>query len=245
LLHDPKRIQLLFLPGLGGDRRMAHTQRALPYMLIAPDYIPFERGESLADYAKRFCQRLLVRREIDLERPVFIAGYSLGSAIGQEMTKYIPVRGLILIGGLFSSSELRLIPRLFGRYICRWLPLWVYRAAEMFIAPVMRMVSGLSEQEIQLAGVMYHDLPRGLFREGYRALAKWHGCEITVPFVRIHGESDHIITCQKPGQNIIVILSAKHLVGQSQPAMVNAAIEDFITRTMTGNESKCDGTGDE
>ncbi len=242
MLHNPKHIQLLFLPGLGGDHRMAHTQRALPYTLIAPDYIPFERGESLADYAKRFCERLLAAHEIDLARPLFIAGYSLGSAIGQEMTKYISVRGLILIGGLFSSRELRLIPRLFGRYISRWLPLWVYRAAEIFITPVMRMVSGLSEQEIQLAHAMYHDLPRGLFREGYRALAHWQasltmrGCEIAVPFIRIHGELDHIITCPKPGQNIIVILSAKHLVGQSRPAMVNAAIEDFITRTMIGNE---------
>jgi pimeloyl-ACP methyl ester carboxylesterase len=233
---DPKYIQLLILPGLGGDHRMAHSQLSLPYESITPDYIPFEKGESLVDYSYRFYAHILNVHTIDLDRPFFIAGYSLGSAIGQELAKYLPVRGLILIGGPMSGRDIRLIPWLFGKYFCWWLPLWVYRAAEMFVSPVMRIVSGISEHEIKLAGVMYHELARGLFREGYRALVEWKGCDVQVPFIRIHGESDQIIKCPKPGEHVIIIPHTKHLVGQARPGPVNAVMEKFILHVMTGND---------
>ena len=234
-MESKKDIQLLILPGLGGDHRMAHSQLTLPYECITPDYIPFEKGESLVDYSYRFYAHILNVHTIDLDRPFFIAGYSLGSAIGMELAKYLPVRGLILIGGPMSGRVIRLIPRLFGKYFCWWLPLWVYRSAEIFVAPVMRLVSGISEHEIKLAGVMYHELARGLFREGYRALVEWPGCDVDVPFIRIHGEFDQIITCPKPGDHVRIIPRTKHLVGQARPKPVNAAIEQFITRVMTEN----------
>ncbi len=227
-------IQLLILPGLGGDHRMAHSQLTLPYECITPDYTPFEKGESLVDYSYRFFAHILNVHTIDLNRPFFIAGYSLGSAVGIELSKYLRVRGLILIGGPMNGREIRLLPRLFGKYVCWWLPLWVYRAAEIFVAPVMRMVSGISKHEIRLAGVMYHELARGLFREAYRSLVEWPGAPVDLPYIRIHGELDQIITCPKPGEHILVIPRAKHLVGQARPVPVNGAIQEFITRVMAG-----------
>lgn len=223
-------IQLLLLPGLGGDHRMVHSQLSLPYTLITPDYIPFARGETLAEYAKRFCEHLNSTHAIDLNQPIFIAGYSLGSAIGQEFTKYISVRGLILIGGLVSSDELRFIPRIFGRYICRWLPLWVYRASEIFVVPIMRMISGIPKSETALAGEMYRDLARGMFRDAYYAISRWRGENVALPMLRIHGAFDHIIRCPKPSPSVVIIPNAKHLVGQSYPSDVNEAIEAFISR---------------
>lgn len=217
---------------------MAHSQLSLPYDCITPDYIPFEKGETLVNYSYRFYAHILKVHTIDLDRPIFIAGYSLGSAIGMELAKYLSVRGLILIGGPMVGTEIRLIPRLFGKYLCWWLPAWVYRAAEIFVAPVMRLVSGISEKEIKLAGVMYHELARGLFREGYRSLVEWPGCAVKIPYIRIHGEFDQIITCPKPGEHIVIIPRTKHLVGQARPAPVNEAIEEFITRVMAESEMK-------
>ena len=212
---------------------MAHSQLSLPYNCITPDYIPFQRGESLEAYSRRLGELLLAEHKIDRAKPLFVAGYSLGSAIGQEIARFLPVRGLILIGGPLSSDDIRLIPRLFGRYVCWWLPLWVYRAAGVFVAPAMRIVSGLSKSEIKLAGVMYHELARGLFREAYRAIAHWKGCGIAVPFIRIHGERDQIISCPQTGEKVVIIPSAKHLVGQARPEAVNKAIEDFIKNEMS------------
>jgi pimeloyl-ACP methyl ester carboxylesterase len=239
-------IQLLILPGLGGDHRMTHTQLALPYTLITPDYIPFEHGESLVAYAKRFCDYLLSTHAVDLDRPLFVAGYSMGAAIGMEIAEDLPVRGLILIGGPLSSNEIGLIPRVFGRYVCKWLPLWFFRSAEVLIAPIMRKYSGIEEYEVMLCIAMYRHFGSAMFREAYHSLAWWHGTKLTVPYLRIHGENDHIITCPKPGSivgdtskivgdipaNEIIIPKMKHLVGQSRPKQVNDAIEEFISRIM-------------
>ncbi len=214
---------------------MAHSQLSLPYDSITPDYIPFEKNESLVDYTRRFCDSLLKSHKLDLTRPHFIAGYSLGSAIGMEIARIVPVTGLILIGGPMKSSEIKFIPRIFGKYVCWWLPLWVYRAAEIFVAPVMRMVSGISEHEIRLAGVMYHELARGLFREGYRALVEWNGCPIDVPYIRIHGDKDQIIKSPKPDKHIFLIRKSKHLVGQARPKEVNDIILNFIEGVMSRN----------
>ncbi len=237
---DPKSIQLLILPGLGGDHRMAHSQLSLPYECITPDYIAFEKNESLVDYSYRFFAHILNVHTVDLNRPFFIVGYSLGSAVGMELAKYLSVKGLILIGGPMQAREIKLIPRLFGEYVCWWLPLWVYRAAEVFVAPVMRIVSGISEREIRLAGVMYHELARGLFREAYRALVEWPGCPVHVPYVRIHGQYDQIIQCPKPGEHVVIIPKTKHLVGQARPEPVNSAIQSFIKHVMTGNHEKAE-----
>lgn len=215
---------------------MAHSQLTLPYTCITPDYIPFEHGESLVEYAKRFAEFLLRVHDIDATRPLFICGYSLGAAIGIELTKYLPVSGLILIGGPMSSREIRTIPRLFGRYIAGWLPFWVYRMGRIFVAPVMRMVSGLSSEEIKLSRIMYGDLEESLFREAYRAVARWSGCEIQAPFIRIHGEFDHRVKCPKPGPHILIISKAKHMVAQARPDIVNPAIEDFIKVVLTWND---------
>ena len=119
---------------------MTHTQHSLPFTLLAPDYIPFERRETLEAYSKRFLEYLRSIHAMDESRPLVIGGYSLGSAIAVEWSRYLSVRELIFIGGLISSDEIRIIPRLFGRYVSSWLPLWFYRAAEGFVAPVMRRV---------------------------------------------------------------------------------------------------------
>lgn len=215
---------------------MNHFQQKLPYQLITPDYIPFHPHESLAAYSKRFAALLLFEKKIEHDQPLFIAGHSLGSAIGIELTKHLPVRGIILIGGLMSSGEIKPFPRLFGKYIGGWLPLWVYRAGQIFIGPVMSIVSGLEPSEIALSRKMYRDLSPGFFRDAYRAIVRWPGSLLSIPFLRIHGEHDHRIECPMPGSNTIIIPNAKHMVGQSHPEVVNHAIKSFITSVATGNK---------
>ena len=224
-----RQIQFLLLPGLGADHRMAHAQLILPYDVIAPDYIPMNRHESLPDYAKRFGEYLISKKLIDPARPLVLAGYSFGSAMVQEMTKHIPAKGVILIGGLKSSSELKFPVHWVGKNVSSWLPLFMYWIAGFFMAPVMHVSSGVGSSEIQLARQMYHDLPRSLFRDGYHALANWTGCPVLIPLFRIHGCQDQIITCPTPGENVILVNRAKHMVGQIQPEIVNAVIERFIT----------------
>jgi pimeloyl-ACP methyl ester carboxylesterase len=235
---NPKNIQLLLLPGLGGDHRMTHHQMALPYSVIAPDFIAMHRGETLTAYAKRYGEYLVSSKILDADRPIFLAGYSFGSAIAQELTRDIPTLGVIIIGGLFHYSEIKPFIRFFGHYISGLLPRFIYRAAEPFVPVVMRVVSGIPRNDIELARVMYHDLPTDFFRHGYQALARWIGCTIDAPMLRIHGEHDQIILCPRTTENVVVIPNTKHLIGHAQPRRVNEEIIKFVERVMQEGTSE-------
>src|SRR5437870_1961096 len=106
---------------------MAHHQRSLPFELIALDYIESVLRESLADYASRFWGS--IQSKIDFQRPVVIAGASIGGAIAQEIARIRQPNALILIGSLRSSRELHSIIRFFGRHIASRLPNFVYWSA--------------------------------------------------------------------------------------------------------------------
>ena len=61
--------------------------------------IPTSRNESIGDYAKRMCDRILH------ERPILI-GVSFGGVMVQEMSKIIPIKKTIIISSVKSKSEL-------------------------------------------------------------------------------------------------------------------------------------------
>jgi pimeloyl-ACP methyl ester carboxylesterase len=229
-LNTDATIQLLILPGLGGDHRMAYPQLTLPYEIITPDYFSIEPKESLRDYSKRFCEHLVSIHAIDLERPLCIAGYSFGSAIAQELSNIISCKAIVIIGGLRNGRELSPFVRWFGKWLAPRLPIMVYRFIGLFLPFVMRRLSEISENDLKLCRRMYFDFPRGMFRRGYSLLAKWKGCPVNVPILRIRGKLDHIIgnISEREDASSICISDAKHLVNLSKPEIVNAAIEQFI-----------------
>ena len=212
---------------------MTHHQLALPYDVITPDFISMHPSESLTNYAKRFGQYLVNAKIVDLKRPLFVGGYSFGSAIAQELALDLPARGVLIIGGLLHYSDIKPFIRFFGHYISGWLPAWVYRASEPFVPVVMRLVSGIPHDDIKLARVMYHELPSNLFRRGYQALARWRGCDLQLPMLRMHGEHDQIILCPESTKDVIVIKDKKHLIGHAAPQIVNDEIEKFIESVMS------------
>jgi len=232
LAQNPKDIQVLLLPGLGGDHRMVYRQLALPYSVVSSDYIPMHEGESLHDYTLRFGEYLVGSKVIYIDRPLFLGGYSFGSAIAQELSLLYPALGIIIIGGLFHHTEMKPLIHFFGQHIAGHLPRWVYRATEPLVPVVMRRVSQIPPQDIELSRVMYHDLPQDFFRRGYEALARWEGCNIHLPLLRMHGANDQILSCPTSNKDVVIIPNAKHLIGQSQPLRVNESVEQFVERVL-------------
>ncbi len=245
---NPRRIvpeqktQLLIVPGLGGDHRMATPQLALPYEVIRPDLIEMNPGETMADYALRFAGQLLEAHAISSHRPLFIAGYSFGSAIALELVSILKPRGIILIGGLTSGSELRPLVRFFGKYVVKHVPLFAFILATPIIRFVMRRNSQISESDLDLCIAMYRAISPGFFRAAYASLANWKprhaptlgagGVIMSTPLLRIHGQDDQIISCPTRDDGIVVFAGAKHLVHFARPREVNWLIQNFIDRTM-------------
>jgi pimeloyl-ACP methyl ester carboxylesterase len=226
-------IQLLILPGLGGDHRMAYPQLALPYQCITPDYIPIEPDETIERYAARFNDYIMAKNTIDRSRPLFLAGYSFGSAIVQEMSRMLAPNGVILIGGLKSGRELNSFVRWFGLHIALRIPFIMYHMAGTILPPAMQQLSEISSMDIRLCQQMYLELPQGIFRTGYKLLAEWEGCPVTVPMLRIQGGNDHIISNISPAETMVRVKGAKHLVGFSHAEIVNKEIERFIDQVMS------------
>ena len=231
-------IQLLILPGLGGDHRMAYPQLTLPYRIITPDLIEMRGGETLEEYSRRFGECLLASQAISLSQPLFLAGYSIGSAIAIEMASIFRPKGVIVIGGLRSGRELRPLVRFFGKHIVTHMPLFAFGLAAPLIRFVMRRNSGIPERDVDLSHAMYRAFSRQLFRTGYETVAKWEGLMSdgqrprSAPLLRIHGEHDHIISCPPERNDVVTLKKAKHLVHFAQPQEVNRLIEDFIDRAM-------------
>ena len=233
-------IQVLLLPGLGGDHRMAYPQLSLPYQLITPDLITLNRNESLTNYSRRLWEHLLTKYEIDLSRPLFLGGYSFGSAVAQEMAGLAGCNGIILIGGLRSGYELHPFIRWFGIKVALRVPLILYYFIGLALPPALRRLSEISEADIRLCQQMYLAFPRGMFRRGFKVLSLWEGHPVTIPLLRIQGAHDHIVSNISPEEALIAIDGAKHLVNFSKSEIVNREIVRFIDELLVER----DRTGD-
>ena len=242
IANSDAEIQLLILPGLGADSRIIHYQRTLPFEVISHDYIDWRDGESLQAYSERFYKHLLEAQVIDLRRPVFIGGMSLGGVIAQEISLLTPVSGVILLGSLETSEELVPFIRWFGRVVAHRLPHWVYVASTPLVPIVMRRVSRISERDVNLALSMYRGLPPHFFLRAFHALSLWKGPSrpVSAPMLRVHGVDDQIVPSRRVRRADKILNRAKHLVALAEPEAVNREIEDFVHDIVAGGRNRTD-----
>jgi pimeloyl-ACP methyl ester carboxylesterase len=233
-VSDPRDIQILLLPGLGGDHRMALPQLPLPYSIASHDLVEMHDTETMEEYAARFLKLLLREKIIDTSRALFIGGFSFGSAVAQEISKMTRCNGVIIIGGLTSGKEFRDGIRYVGLHIIRHVPNIVFTVVTPFIRLFLRQYTKLSKSDADLCINMYRKFSKRLFREAYHLAAKWNGQALNCPMLRIHGAEDQIIRPPKMDENVILVATAKHLVNLSHAKQVNRSIQDFVDRTMRG-----------
>jgi pimeloyl-ACP methyl ester carboxylesterase len=227
-----ERIQVLLLPGLGGDRRTSVPQQQLPYDVVSCDLIEMFADESIERYAIRFGEHLLASGIIDPSRPLVLGGYSFGSAVAEVLSSHLPCRALLIIGGIRHGAELRGVVHFVGRRLALHLPNLLFNAATPIIRLFLRSYTKLTKSDVELCTNMYRNFSRSLFRRAYHALSIWRGCEITVPTLRIHGAEDQIVRPPAPSQNVLLVPTAKHLVNFSARETVNRAIVEFVDSTM-------------
>ena len=111
---------LIFLPGLGEDRRLFQYQTAAFPNSYAADWIDLLPDEPLEQYAIRYATS--IRTKLDKQPPssVIVCGHSLGGMIAPYVAReldaagYTPL-GCILLGSVRKPEQ---FPR---RYYCWWL----------------------------------------------------------------------------------------------------------------------------
>ena len=217
---------------------MVRPQLALPYSIISHDLTQMHDTETIEEYAARFLKRLLSEQIIDTTRPLFLGGFSFGSAVAQELSMHLRCDGVIIVGGLQNGRELRETVRYVGMHIIRHTPDIVFHLATPIVRLILRHYTKLSKTDVHLCINMYRKFSKRLFRNAYYSTTHWQGREVHCPMLRIHGADDQIIRPPQKhvdmAENVILVATAKHLVNFSHANAVNRAIEDFVDRTMRG-----------
>ncbi len=216
--HSPR---LILLPGLGTDARLFEPQRRAFERLEVPDWLPPERNESLADYARRMAEG------IDATPRFYLGGMSLGGMVAFEMAKVLEPECVFLIA---SSTSTAYVPwqHRFNAWLLRWLPFNpLRRKSKLMRCSVPRLGARTPEQE-KLAADMLRDADPAFMRWAVLAIVGWRPVgEPTCPVYCIHGSDDRLIPLRavRAGR---VVEGGGHLINLTHADEVNAFLAEHM-----------------
>ena len=183
---------IYILPGMGADHRMYPP----PWpSLPASRFIdwPVYGGEtSVADLARS------VAATAPIAADAWLVGSSLGGMVACELTKLMPVRGLILIGSATSREELSPMLGALGSLI------------DLTPVNFIRQLAGKAPSEL---AQMFARSDPAFIRAMCRAIVAWPGLGASpVPLYRIHGRRDRVIPLPP---KVDLVLGGGHLIAMT------------------------------
>lgn len=190
-------MRIFLLPGLGADERMFSRLHAYGIPLLTPRLLVPAAGEGMEAYARRTAAALGVTNS-DI-----VGGSSFGSMVAAAISREIPTRGLVLIGGALGAETLLTSTR--GMGLLRLLPMRLLRPLLCSDQALERICGADSPELTVLARTMLEESPDQLIRRGaflagsYRPLTPPR-----CPIFAIHGGLDRVMTPSAvPGCRII------------------------------------------
>jgi pimeloyl-ACP methyl ester carboxylesterase len=211
---------IVFIPGLGADRRLFSLQKSVFKNGLTPQWLKPLPHELLSDYAKRWSKFL------HLKPGVCLIGVSFGGMVALEMAKWVKPKAVILIGSCRSSKDVPFILRMAGS-----LPIWpwVGKGFTRIFPRVSGWFLGAETQEqSRLLIRMYLETPNDFLNWTVDAIRGWTG----VPALRskvyhIHGDKDHLIPVRniRPNQ---MVQGGGHLINLTHSKQVNNFIKKCL-----------------
>ena len=99
------RLRLIFIPGMGADKRIFKKQLEYFPNAVVLDWVPTRPGEKIEEFAKRMVENAL-SSQISLSNDRFIiCGYSLGGIIAPYAAKLFKAEGYILLATFRSPKQ--------------------------------------------------------------------------------------------------------------------------------------------
>lgn len=175
---------IYFISGLGADERVFRLLKFEGYRPVHVRWLEPERGESIADYAKR------LTAQIQSDSPILV-GLSFGGIIAVEIAKQIEVEKVILISSVKDKFEVPFYFRLF-----RWFPIHriiPYKSllwAIYFIAYWLFSLESLDERTLLKA--IFIDTDAHFLKWALHKVVTWTNETIPNRLHHIHGASDRI-----------------------------------------------------
>ena len=218
-------MRLFIFPGLGADERLfAYQKKQIP-QIVVPTWLKPLEGESLAEYGKRWAQKL------DITPEDYIGGMSFGGQLALEMARHKELKGVLLISANRRASEISSVFRLQTRLL-NTLPEDLVRTALKNMAiPRLERDEKLAAEPVQWLREMSESMDYSFFEWSAQAAANWdyefNSLDFSAPIFQVRGEYDNIISVKHPGE-VDTIPEAGHLINYTHPEELNRWISEKI-----------------
>ena len=178
-------MRAYFISGLGADKK-AFQRIKLPegYEPVYLDWIPPQKDESLANYARRFSSM------IKTDDAFILIGLSFGGMLACEIARLRNPMKTIIISSIASSEELPWYYKRAARFgIHKYVPIGLLKAGTL-----LKNMMGMRSKEDK--AIIYSYLrfaDPAMIRWSLHAIVSWHQQERLPGVVHIHGSSDHLL----------------------------------------------------
>ncbi|MBS1707785.1 MAG: hypothetical protein JSS65_03585 [Armatimonadetes bacterium] len=218
--------RLVFMPGLGTDRRLFVEQLSRFPHASTCEWIAPKPDDNLRAYASRWAEQQ------DWSKPTILVGFAFGGMVALEATENHAaareaVKGIVIVSGCRSGSA---VSEGFRRQVAmsRMVPQAILRQGLLCFAERFSERDDLADRHRQLLKEMATEIDIEMFRWSTKACSEWEyrgPVELSkqVPVFQIHGERDHVIPLV-PGDPDTVLPNAGHLIQFTHANEVNAYI---------------------
>jgi pimeloyl-ACP methyl ester carboxylesterase len=220
LASEPQQARVILLPGMGADARLfAPQRRALPNLTV-PEWVESRRGESLAEYARRWAG------SVRYEPPFFLGGVSFGGMVALEAARYLRPTAVFLIASCRSGSA---VARRFAalEWVARALPAQLAARLRGPLAGYVSRLERLGPAHRRLLRALVADAPVPFLRWAVSAIRSWRfergSVGLGIPVCQIHGQNDRLIPFVRSGADH-VIPDGGHLINLTHADEVNQFI---------------------
>lgn len=222
--------RLVLLPGLGARGFMYAPQRRAFPQLEAVEWIPHQRREILAAYARR------LSATITGPGPILLGGISFGGHVALEMVQHLrtrlDVRGVVLIAASRSPHGIRPSLRALA-WLAPFMPApLLHPILEPLINGGRWLLGPLTPEGKAVVAELARRVDTRFALWSYGAMARWPGVDVEhlgVPVWEVHGSHDRVIPVQRVTPDRVVP-GGGHLVNVTHAPEVNAFLAEMLAK---------------
>jgi pimeloyl-ACP methyl ester carboxylesterase len=219
----PVSARFLLLSGLGADARQFDPQRAVFTDARTPPWIPHRPDESLHDYARRFCETVVI------ERPFVLVGSSFGGMVAQEIAPLLRPEAVFLIASARHGDQIAAHLQYFSHF-ASILPERMFEIGQGLTPLYASKFGRLNAEQKALLEAMVADTLPAFVRWGIDAITTWPGVEnLSMPVHHIHGGDDELIPVEGVEADVVVP-GGGHLLNVTHADVVNAFIVERLAK---------------
>ncbi len=191
------------IPGLGTTKELFRELNIDGAEIVVLDWVTTAGNDSMKDYASRFAEK------IDITKPFYLMGVSLGGMICSELSEIIKPEKTFLISSAKCRRELPRLMRFFKHF-----PLHLLMSEKIirFINSYSRRIIGFEKAFLPEFIAMMDSMPDNYYKHCIRYIINWAKESPGKNIIHLHGTGDKLLKYK--------FVKADHIIEGGTHAMV-------------------------